>query len=109
MKRNVLAFLLILSAAIPAFAGEADVYKYAQTSSTATVSATAALLHTVSVTSGVAAFTIYDSTAVNQTSAPIAVFSSTATGTFIFDAQTQNGIQLNGQASGSQVTVTYRN
>ena len=109
MKKLIyLAFWATLLFGTPLFAFEDDAYKYVQVKTTATIATSASKIHTVSITSAVAPFTIYDSTHVAGTSAPIAIFSSTATGTFTLDLQTQNGIQLNGQANGSQVTVTYR-
>jgi len=105
-----LAFLFALFLADNLLAIESDAYKYSQFNSTTTVSIIPVKLHSISVTAPLpVAFTVYDSTASTVTSPIIAVFStSTVGGTYIFDVQTQNGLQVNEAASGSQVTVSFR-
>lgn len=111
MKRYLIPFLLSLfSFAKPLYAIENDLYKYSQFNSTTTVSVLPCRLKSITITGTAAvAFTVYDSTASTVTSPVIASFTaSTAAGTYTFDVQTQNGLQINEAASGPQITVSYR-
>lgn len=109
-KFTLVGFTLLASLASGPLFAEDDRYKYSQMTTTNTVHVGAAKLHAVTITDSVAvAFTIYDSTHVAGTSTPIAVFEASApAGTYIFDVQTQSGIQHVGAASGAQVTISYR-
>lgn len=110
MKRIWLALFFVLSSVFSVFAGEVNVYKYTQFTSTATVSIIPVKLHTITITGTAAvAFYVYDSTSSSVTGPVISTFTaSTAAGTYLFDVQTQNGLQINEAASGPDVTVSYR-
>lgn len=104
------AFLSLLFLAVSAKAIEPDAYKYVQNKSTATISILPVKLHAVTITDSVnVAFIIYDSTSTDNTTLPLAKFeASAAAGTYLFDAQTQNGLTRVGAANGAEVTISYR-
>lgn len=104
-----LIFLLLLFAS-PAFAIDDAAYNYSQGTSTRTLCTTPCTFYGVVVTSSVGtAFTVYDSTWSGDTTVPIAVFpGDIVEDTYIFNARTQNGLQMNGAASGNQTTVIFR-
>lgn len=110
MKRSLWIIPLLTLLTKPLVAGEDDVYKYSQVKSTTTISILPVKLHAITITDSVnVAFTVYDSTSSDVTSTPIAVFDASAPGgTYIFDIQTQNGLQHVGAANGAQVTFSYR-
>src|SRR5678809_388686 len=107
MKRFLIPFLLsgLFSLAKPLHAIENNIFKYQQMTSTTTVSTSAAMLHAITITDSVnVAFTVYDSTASDVTSPVLAVFeASAADGTYVFDVQAKNGIQINEAANGPQI------
>ncbi len=110
MKRILLGFAFVLSASL-VFAIEPDAYKFVQMNSTTTVNVGAAKLHSIVICSSqtATAFTVYDSTHVAGTSVVIASFTAPSMGgTYLFDAQTQDGIQVNCPANGPNITVIYR-
>lgn len=89
-----------------------SIYSFSQFNSTRTVSTNPGLLHSVVISSGVihTGFIIYDSTTVTDTTRPIAKFTGKADieRTYLFNVQVTSGIQVNGFASGSEATITYR-
>jgi hypothetical protein len=112
MKRLLItAFAVgLFLACKPCHVIENDAYKYAQFTSTTTVSSIPVKLHAITITDSVAvACSVYDSTSSGTTTPVIAVIeSAAAAGTYLFDIQTQNGLQFNCAANGPQITVSYR-
>lgn len=113
MKRSLISAALAVGLFLgkSAYAIENDVYKYVNFSSTTTVSTSAVKLHTIVISSAAATpFFVYDST--SPTAVPLVLISSftasTPAGTYIYDLQTQNGLQINEVGGGPDVTVTYR-
>ena len=112
MNRYLIPFLLscLFSLAKPLHAIENDLYKYQSFNSTTTVSTIPVKLHSITITGTAAvAFFVYDSTSSSVLTPVISSFTaSTAAGTYLFDVQTQNGLQINEAASGPNITVNYR-
>lgn len=109
MKRSIFLLLFVIFGKA-LFAIENDAYKYVNFNSTTTVSIIPVKLHSIVISSAAATpFFVYDSTSSTVLTPVISSFTaSTPAGTYMYDLQTQNGLQINEAASGPNVTVNYR-